>query len=47
VRQSLAQQVADAVLAAIGPAISGQAGATRQRRQATPTPQLQQFKMEL
>jgi hypothetical protein len=47
VRQSLAQQVADAVLAAIGPAISGQAGATRQRRQAAPTPQLQQFKMEL
>jgi hypothetical protein len=47
VRQTLAQQVADAVLAAIGPAISAQAVAARQRRQAAPAPQLQQFKMEL
>jgi hypothetical protein len=47
VRQSLAQRVTDAVVAAIGPAISDRAGATRPGQQAAPTPQLQQFKMEL
>ena len=46
-RQTLAQQVADAVIAAIGPAISAQGAAAPQRRQAEPMAPLQQFEMDL
>jgi hypothetical protein len=46
-RQTLAQQVADAVVAAIGPVISAQDSAVLAAQRRAPTSQRQQFKMDL